>query len=219
MVGYRLLGEPVSGSTNLDYRGTYRWQPPYIDELPMEAPVNQLWMQETELMIGDYFTSLDQAERVQEIYAQAGFYYDLVIVGDKSWYPPTDTDSLQFMGCDLSHVSDYSLLSWDLTFDKPAPNFFHQRENPIYQPLLLLIQNYFRPLLNSYRLLPTVEDADFFLNVTSAMTEGFGAVWENVEYGAFAVTKMYMVRSREDMQKLYKQTAAVVAATDEPSAT
>lgn len=204
---YLLLGEPVAGSSNPAYRGTYRPGPTYIDGLPVASPINQLWMQETAMMIGDCF-GMEEARRIQTVYAEAGFYFDIVIVMEKDCVPPDD-NNLQFMGYDISHPSGYSLLSWGLNFDKPAPEFFHQRENPIHQPLLLLLQKYFRPLLNNYRLLPVAEEADFFLSVASAMTEGFGAVWESKEYGAFSVVKMYMVRNRETLRVTIASDLAV----------
>ncbi len=198
MNGYLLLGEPVSGSSSPAYRGTYRPTPTYINELPVESPINQLWMQETELMIGDGFTNLNEAKRVQAIYAESGYYFDLVIIGAREW-DASPEDDFQFIGYDISHISGYSLLSWDLIFDKPALEFFHQRDAPSYQPLLLLIQQYFHPQLNDYCLFHTVHVADFFLDVTQALTKGFGAVWESVEYGGFSVVKLYMVRSRDTM--------------------
>ena len=180
------------------YRGTYRPGPTYIDALPEDSPINQLWMNETDLMISDPFTNLEDAKRIQDIYAQAGFGFDLVMVLQNEEQPPDDP-RLRFLGYDLSHVSGYSLLSWDLNFSEPAPEFFHQRDKPVYRPLLLLIQIYFRPRLNSYRLFETREDAEFFQETASAMTNGFGAVWESTEYGPFKLVRIYMVRSREEI--------------------
>ena len=202
MNGYLLLDEPVLGSSNKAYRGVYRPEPKYIEELPVDSSVNQLWMMETDLMIGFPLASLEEAQRVQSIYAESGVYLDLVVVGEKDW-SPVEANKHVYMGVDIAHVSSYSLLSWDLVFDRPSPEFFHQREEPKYLALLILIQNYFHPLLNNFRLFSSLSDAELFLHVTEAMTNGFGSVWESVEYGAFNCVKMYMVKSREEIKAQY----------------
>jgi len=197
MIAYLLLAHPANGSSNLNYRGTYRPGPTYMQILPADAPVNKLWMQESGPMPNESFPSLEEAAAIQSTYAKMGFALDLVIIMGKDEIPPENL-SPQFLGYDISHDSGYSLLSWDLNFSEPAAEFFHQRYQPIYQPLLLLIERYFRPRLNSYRLLPTREDAEFFLSVASTMTAGFGTVWEDTQYGPFSLVKMYMMRSSED---------------------
>ena len=205
---YLLLDKPVADSDIYIYRGTFRPGPVYVDALPMESAINQLWMEETDLMIDD-FVSLKDARRVQEVYADANIYLDLVQVVDHKDVLLSSSGP-EFMGCDISHVSGYSLLSWNLMFEEPAPNFFHKREVPDYQPLLILIEKYFRPRLNVYGLLPTVEIADFFLQVTTALTLGFTSVWEAPQYGKFIVVQMFMVRSREEMARVQNTVSDIV---------
>ncbi len=192
MITYLLLAQPASGSSSPSYRGTYRPGPVYISELDEDVPVNQLWTKQTGPMPNENFTRLEEAIRIQAIYAEAGFELDLVMIMDPQEMPLINIFP-QFIGYDISHPSGYSLLSWDLNFSAPAPEFFHQRDQPIYQPLLLLIEKYFRPLLNFYRLFQSAEDAQFFLRVATTMTTGFGAVWENPEYEPFTLTKMYIL--------------------------
>ena len=201
MISYLLLAQPGKDSTNVSYHGTYRPGPAYVRELPEDAPVNKLWMIESGPMPNEPLANFEEATTIQSVYAKSGIALDLVMTMEKDEIPPTNIPS-HYMGFDISHRSGYSLLSWDLNFSEPAPEFFHQRHAPVYQPLLSLIERYFRPRLNMYRLLPTQEDAEFFLSVASAMTQGFGTVWEDPQYGPFVLVKMYMVRSREQLLPL-----------------
>lgn len=183
---YKLLGEPPAGVPS-PYRGTYRSEPIYQEELTSDSPVNRAFYE----YVSDHHSelaSMDVALRIANEFERVGLGYDVVRV-DVANERPGEAVPAE-IGFDVTLAGDYSFLSWGLHWGGSVA-----LPPPPSGPLCRLIEAHFKPLLNNYGLFTRWEDARFFLDVVLAESKLMPGSWESPDFEAeFQINRIVLVR-------------------------
>lgn len=185
-----ILGGKASGYSegNPSYRGTYRAHPYYCDQFPESHEVNQvfLWFIEEGGELG-VVHDMEKARNLVELYRKCtGEQFEVVEVTTERDPPFVGTD---FLGFDLSCGFNNSLLWWGLDLQRQG----HQMKDNerVLNPLLRLVEEFFRPKLNSNGLFADCDTAAFCLECMTALQKIRPGLFEgNGEYEVVGVYKL-----------------------------
>jgi hypothetical protein len=161
------------------YKGTYRMNPGYIEELPEDSEVNQLfsWYME----VGGEFhiiNDIEKAKKIFELYKNLTppQIFEVVRLLEVNETPPGNEE---FLGYDLSCGYFYSLLSWGLDIEIEGEE--EDRLLKQISPLMDLVKKHFKPLLNKNCLFYDSETAKFCLECLMALQDIVPGLFENEE--------------------------------------
>lgn len=161
------------------YKGTYRTSPDYIEELPEDSEINQLfsWYMEVggELHI---ISDIEKAKKMVELYKNLTHPHILEVIRilEINEIPPGNEE---FLGYDLSCGYGCSLLSWGLDIDNEVEE--EDRLHKQISPLIRLVKKHFKPLLNKNSLFDDSETAKFCLECLMALQDIVPGIFENEE--------------------------------------
>jgi len=185
-----ILGRRDSHARVLAYLGTERPHPSYREDLPPQHEVNQgcLWFIREGGERG-VVHDLAKARRLVDSYNQLGAspQFELVEVTRNQDPPSAGT---KFLGFDLSYEFNNSLLSWGLQIHHEGNEV---RDLPAgLAPLCHLVQEHFRPKLNTNGLFDDYETAKFCLGCMLALNRLVpDGLFENPQYAGFEVLGLY----------------------------
>lgn len=172
-----IRGERLGLSASIgSYRGTYRAEPSYCEDLGEDHPVNQIcrWHMEEGGQIG-VVHDLKKAQQLVTLYRnlRPPQKYDLleVIRGE---VPPAGT----LLGYDLSSMLHYSLLSWGLRLVE-CSSITDVATRKVVGPIAELIERFFRPRLNPNGLFDDYATAKFCLDTMMALQAVHPNLWED----------------------------------------
>lgn len=168
------------------YKGTYRTSPNYHDELPETHEVNQHFLWFCEQTEGDdYFVvrDLEKAKSLVKAYSNLPQpeRFDIIEITEGQVF--TASQKSEFLGYDLSAGCVYSLLAAGLLYESKssysAENLPQNDLLKIIEPLIRVVEEYFRPKLNQYRLFSDFATASFCLESMLALQAIHPGLWEN----------------------------------------
>lgn len=184
-----ILGGPCerASGVNAGYRGTYRWHPSFVGDLPEDHEVNQLfcWFLEDGGESG-IVHDLDKAIRFVEllnIHGGGRCFEVIQAIRDTGLPWPGGT----FIGFDLSLRYSTSLLPslWmDVTERTPL------------SPVLVLadvVHRYYAPFLNQAGLFDSDEVASSCLRAMEALQQLHPCLYEGEDLANFSVTSIYAI--------------------------
>ena len=190
---YIIVGPPFDFANPM-YRGTYRVEPPYWQQLPPESRYNTLalWY-EAETERRGWAEDLEALEELMNLATRvvnrAG--YDILAVGAEfEGHQPR-----RFIGYDLSWRFRDSLLVGGLDFSflqKIVDEFALSPPPADVRRLIRIVQNEFRPLLNRWGLFDERAHAEGCLRVLSQAVRKYPHIAEQYDY---EVTGLVIVRS------------------------
>ncbi len=185
----KLLGEIsmnrflILGTNVIDgydhYKGTYRTSPYYVEKLPEDSEINQLFLfyigSDDELEI---ISDIDKAKKIVALYKDLSppQIFEVVRVLEVDETPP---GSEEFLGHDISCGYYRSLLSWGLDIENEG----EEEDRLLKQilPLISLVEKHFKPLLNKNCLFDDSETAKFCLECLMALQDIVPGIFENEE--------------------------------------
>jgi hypothetical protein len=173
----------ILGTNMLDgydhYKGTYRMNPGYIEELSEDSEINQLffWYMEVGDELG-IISDIHKAKKIVELYKNLipPQIFEVVRILEVNEPPPGNEE---FLGFDLSCGYGCSLLSWGLDIDKEGEE--EDRLHKQISPLIRLVKKHFKPLLNKNSLFDDSETAKFCLECLMALQDIVPGIFENEE--------------------------------------
>ena len=193
LVNLLILNGPADPNCSGTYKGTFRAHPSYHSELPRDHAVNQAFYRFLELggesgVIHD----LEQARNIVSQYSHVDPPIQFSIVEAVS---PLAAPILgrQFLGIDLSCGLGNSLLSWGLVLSSSAIDVEGDSIVATIEPLLRLIERYFKPLLNVNGLFDKADDAAFCLECMLSLQSLVPNLFENDEHSGFQPISLYLV--------------------------
>ena len=184
MSKYLILGNnKVDGYDK--YKGTYRTTPYYVDNECEDSEVNQhfFWYVDEIEQFG-FLSNLEKTKKMVELYNKLAspIKFDLVRITESRHETRIEEEFLGFDLCDRYH---YSLLSWNL--DIGLKKYKNDKILKMIEPLINLVREYFKPVLNRYGLFDDIETAQFCLDCMMSLQDIRPGLWENEDF-KFEVT-------------------------------
>lgn len=178
---YLILKKPDT-SPGRSYRGTYRCAPDFVGNLSEIDPVNQAFL--NYLRISDEtgaLTELEEASRLVEEYKKVSppQNFEIVRVTEGGFLGEAKS---KLIGFDISSANFLSILEFIFDHD-PSKDYATAPGDRYWTivPLINLMQEHFRPFLNSNGLFSDFGKAEFFMSCTNALRSVVPDLWEDKE--------------------------------------
>jgi hypothetical protein len=190
MKKYMILGVNMLDGYD-HYRGTYRTEPSYIEELPEDHEVNVLfwWFMEKsgeDGIVSDKEKAIEMVETYRKLTPPQIF--EVVRLLKVKERPPKKEE---FLGYDISCGYGTSLLAWELDIVTKGK----EKEKVLRQisPLTRLVKEHFKPLLNKNCLFNDSKTAQFCLDCMMALQDIRPGLFENEEmvFEVVGLSKVY----------------------------
>jgi hypothetical protein len=161
------------------YRGCYRGQPGFQDGFEEKHPVNQMFFKYLDATdTYGLITDLELAKQIVDSYRHYIPKEQFEVLSVIHEAPQEEMD--RFVGFDISSGFNVSYLYNQL--DICLSTETQSTENELYaqaNPLMCLLEAFFRPKLNSHSLFSSYETAKFCLDCIMAFDRPFPNLWDD----------------------------------------
>lgn len=174
-----------------DYRGLDRDTPNYINELPENHPINEMFWEFADRK-GAYslLDDLEYARLVVSQYSRLNppIKFDIVELTDIDEQPQTSDH--EFMGFDIACAYRISTLAEKLETDWILDKPIRTEQDQLIIPFYRVIGHYFAPLLNQNGLFTNLEDAKFCFEAQMAIQKIRPGFYEECEFKIIGLWKV-----------------------------